>query len=241
MIPVPQPRSAPGASGQLPGPALQPPTPGGSRPPRGRRALIITVVAAAVLAGAALGISLLLGRGIDFVLIGLIAAFLVFGGLGVVLRFLPSTLPFLSFASRTVGFLALAALAGLLYLYVYPAVTNSTGAGGGFTPPGPSVSLTRQATVVYTVTGDGSAEITAMSPLPNGDIAQQTVGALPYEHSVQLTINRRTPGLFTMVAGNPAGGDDSQLACTITVDGVVVAHQEASGAHSTVFCSGTPQ
>ncbi|WP_142206655.1 hypothetical protein [Subtercola boreus] len=193
-----------------------------------------------VFAGIAVGVALLLGRGFDLVLIGLIAAFLVLGGLGFALRFLPSTLPLVPTARSALGFLALATLAVLVSLYVYPLFANGTGPGRGFAPAGPSVSLTRQATVVYSLTGSAGARVSAASPLPSGDSAPETVDQLPWEKSVQLTVDRTTPGTFTLVAIGLPAGDDAQLACTITLDGTVVAHEESTGEFRSVFCSGTP-
>ncbi|WP_147305302.1 hypothetical protein [Subtercola boreus] len=195
----------------------------------------------AVVAGTAVGIALLLGSVIDFVLVGLIAAVVVFGGLGAALRLIPGSLPFVPTTRSILGLLTLAALAGLLYLYVYPVVANSTGAGLGPSPSGSSTSLTRQATVVYSLTGSGGASISSASPLPNDDAAPASVDQLPWEKTVQLTVNKKTPGLFTLVAIGLPSGDDAQLVCTITVDGVVIAHDESAGAYRSVFCNGTPQ
>jgi hypothetical protein len=203
--------------------------------------VIVAVVAALVLAGAAGAVAMVLGAGLDLVFIGLVAAFLLFGALGVLLGLLPGSTPLVPSARRLLSFLSLAALAGLLYLYAYPAISHNPAWPGAVSDPRPGVSLTKQASVVYSLTGDGGAEISAESPLPSGDVGPQTVDALPYEHSVQVTVNKRTPGLFTLVATGVPQGDDAQLACTITVDGVVIAHDEASGAHRMVFCSGEPQ
>lgn len=247
MIPVPQPRrpsatdEPPPAAGLVPDAGPPPAAASRRAAPRGPVIAVVTVVALLVLAGVVAAVAVVLGAGFDLVLIGLIVAFLLFGALGLVLRLLPASLPFVPAASRLLSFVSLAALAGLLYLYAYPAITHNTTWPGTSSAPRPGVSLTRQASIVYTLTGSGGAEISAESPLPSGEVAPATVEALPYEHSASVTVNRRTPGLFTLVASSLAAGDDGQLACTITVDGVVVAHDEASGAHATVFCSGKPQ
>ncbi|RFA22110.1 hypothetical protein B7R25_05440 [Subtercola boreus] len=204
--------------------------------------VVVVVVLGAVLLGTAVAVAVLLGPGLDLAFIGLIFGFLLFGVLSAALRFFPDSLPLVPSARRILSFLSLAALAGLLYLYVYPAVTHSSFAGpDGTYQNGPGVGTTRQATVVYSLTGDGGASIGAASPLPSGETVPASVHQLPWDHPVQLTVNAKNPGLFTLIASGLPVDDDSALACTITVDGVVVAHDESSGAHRSVFCSGKPQ
>lgn len=242
MIPVPQPRRS--ASPDKPPPAhgasapdAEPP--GVARPRRagGRVVLIVAIALALVLLAVAIAVAAFLGPGLDPPLIGLLFSFLFFGALSFALRFFGDAMPFIRGARWLLSFLSLAAFVGLLVLYITPAARD---ARGFFPDPQPryTTQLTHDVDVVYMVTGSTPGANITMSPSGDG-ASSVTSSTLPFERSTRLSVSTRVPSVVTLSAltSSPAP-DDAVLTCTITVDGVVIAHEESSGLQASVLCMG---
>lgn len=140
MIPTPQPYSNPRAT---------PPPP----PPRRRRrtVLIVVAVAVVVLIVAAVGFAVSV-FGLNSGFVALIGAVILFGLISFALRFLPQGLPGIRLLRSLVGFVTIAALAGILYFFFVPAAQSGFRSLPELGGPATSAATT-PVTVVYDVTG----------------------------------------------------------------------------------------
>jgi hypothetical protein len=254
MIPVPQPRSRAQSDGEsaTPGsPSLGPPTPTvtqpsarAQRPGRGRRTLIVVgIVVAAIVVIVVIGITVgVIEFGINPWLVVLVAAVVVCGGLSALVRFFPQSLPGLSLLRYLLGFASLAAIAAILYLFVYPALQGQGTSLGEFSNPGMHAAAPAQAapaTVVFEVTGTAPNASISLSPA-SGENAS-AVGA-PVEHSLPfsqtITTNATESTFYILNASTSDVPDDATVTCTITVNGTVVSTDSDSGSFGSALCSG---
>jgi hypothetical protein len=107
-----------------------------------------------------------------------------------------------------------------------PATAPSPTAPTTIEPPPPT---TQPPTVVYEVTGDGSADLTIGNA--SGGIEQKTVN-LPY--SEELT---RPPGGFVYLSAHLNG--TGSISCRITYGGQVIQQASSQGEFVTASCSGS--
>ena len=92
-------------------------------------------------------------------------------------------------------------------------------------------------TIVYTVTGNGTANIT-YAAYDNGNTGTSQVGDAPLPWTKTITGS----GLFnsySVIA--TVGSNGGTVACTLSVDGKKVSSHSASGAYSSADCSGSNQ
>ena len=92
----------------------------------------------------------------------------------------------------------------------------------------------KQHTIVYTVTGDGTADIT-FDTFANGNSGtdQLTGQALPWTKSITES------GLFNLYSVSAGITTGTTATCTITVDGKVVSNHTATGQFANVDCTAT--
>ena len=96
-------------------------------------------------------------------------------------------------------------------------------------------AATQQHTVVYAITGSGTADIT-YDTFQNGSsgTSQETGVSLPWSKTLTAS------GLFSAYSLTASNGSGSgSLACTITVDGKVISHNVSSGQYANVACTGS--
>jgi uncharacterized protein YceK len=87
-------------------------------------------------------------------------------------------------------------------------------------------------TVVYTVTGNGTGDITYASfSGTNSGSAAVNGATLPWSKTFTAT------GIFTGFDVSVTGDSATQVSCTITVDGKQVAHNTGSGQYASADCS----
>ena len=93
---------------------------------------------------------------------------------------------------------------------------------------------TKQHTVVYTVTGDGTADIT-FDTFANGNSGtdQLTGQSLPWTRSITES------GLFNIYSVSAGILTGTTATCTITVDGKVLSTHTATGQFANVACTAT--
>ena len=88
--------------------------------------------------------------------------------------------------------------------------------------------------VIYTVTGDGSAN--NVTYLVAGGEQQANSVSLPWSYEAQLSA--RASGAAVVVTAQRASGDDGgSISCDISVDGSSVVHNTSSGQYAVVTCS----
>jgi hypothetical protein len=232
MIPTPQPYSNPRAT---------PPPP----PPRRRRrtVLIVVAVAVVVLIVAAVGFAVSV-FGLNPGFVALIGAVILFGLISFALRFLPQGLPGIRLLRSLVGFVTIAALAGILYFFFVPAAQSGFRSLPELGGPATSAATT-PVTVVYDVTGTAPTASITQSPAGDattggtgntGDTAA-TVQPIPFSRTFTVTGSATT---FFSLSASISGDDEStNLSCSITVDGTVIAHDSDSGGFGLVICNGT--
>lgn len=92
---------------------------------------------------------------------------------------------------------------------------------------------TTQHTVVYSVTGTGTADIIYHSfQNGKGGSSQVTGATLPWTTTVTGS------GIFTIYSVNATLVTGTSISCTLTVDGAVVTSLSATGQHASVDCAG---
>lgn len=95
-------------------------------------------------------------------------------------------------------------------------------------------AITTNHTVVYSVTGSGTADITYDS-FTNGNSgsAQDNGAALPWSKTVNGS------GIFNVYSLSAQAQTGTSISCTITVDGKQVANHTSTGQYAVVACSGS--
>jgi hypothetical protein len=93
---------------------------------------------------------------------------------------------------------------------------------------------TTKHTVVYAVTGDGSADIT-YDTFTNGNSGSSQVSGAPLPWTKTITGS----GLFSIYGVSADIESGTTATCTITVDGKVVAHNTATGQFASADCNAT--
>jgi hypothetical protein len=89
-------------------------------------------------------------------------------------------------------------------------------------------------TVVYSVTGDGTADITYDSwTAGNAGTEQSTGQSLPWTKTIVAS------GLFNIYSVSASINTGSTATCTITVDGKVLARHTSTGQFANVSCDAT--
>jgi hypothetical protein len=193
--------------------------------------VVLTVVAAFAVA--------VFGFGLNPGFIALIAALAVFALISFGLRFVPQGMPGLRLARSVVGFLMLAALAGVLYLFVYPAAQTGFRSLPGNGAPAVGVPSTSSVTVVYEVTGTAPTATITQSPSGDASTADSTATPQPIPFSRTFTVTGSPASYFSLSASTESDDESATLSCTITVDGKVIAHDSEAGSVALVICGGT--
>jgi membrane-bound ClpP family serine protease len=137
---------------------------------------------------------------------------------------------------------ALAVIASLVMSIVYTvlfAIAATTAAASGYAsqsagaPVGGSGTAHR---VVYAVTGSGRASAIAYYTVSGGQSGQTTLSDQPLPWSKTVTVRgtlTSASSVLTVVGQNAGSGT---IACSITLDGKVVAEQSGDGKGSTAQC-----
>jgi len=94
----------------------------------------------------------------------------------------------------------------------------------------------KQVTVVYQVTGNSTDATVSYTSTSASGTSESTGVKLPFSKTV--TEKQGLIPLYTLTATNGTTGTD--VSCSITVDGKVVAHETSSGQFATVDCTATP-
>lgn len=126
---------------------------------------------------------------------------------------------------------------GLFVLvFVLPALGGNTQATPAPAPAAaaPAGDTSGGSTVVYEVTGKGSASVTYMKEGFSQE--QQTSAKLPFKKELQFKDKVGSFAPLSLVAQHSAGGGD--ITCRITVDGQVVGESTSSGPYAVVTCNG---
>ena len=90
-------------------------------------------------------------------------------------------------------------------------------------------------TVVYTVTGDGTANITYASFTNNSNVgsSQDSSATLPWTKTITAS------GIFSSYDVSAMVNTGTTVTCTLEVDGKVVSTNTAHGQYSSATCTGT--
>jgi len=118
--------------------------------------------------------------------------------------------------------IALVALAGSCAAMAAGSGTAVNGTGNG------------RITVVYTVTGDGTADLT-FDTFANGNSSAARIAGQPLPWRKTITAS----GRFNTYSVTATGSTGSPVACTITVGGTVLSRHSASGQFATADCNAT--
>lgn len=130
---------------------------------------------------------------------------------------------------------------GIVLLLVLVGIAGGNNAPAPTAPAAPAASAaaepgadaTSGTSVVYEVTGKGTASVTYSK---EGFSQEQQNGVrLPYRKELMFSAAPVTPAL-TVVAQHSTGGGD--ITCRITVDGTVVGESTSSGQYAVVTCNG---
>jgi len=202
---------------------------------RGRGSAIFGIILS-VIAGIA---SIILSFTTNYFLVLLIAAVIIFGVLSFLIGIVSPGVPGIGLIRTILSMATLASIAGIAYFFVYPSIIGLTDSGGAnpFTPNQPAAS--RQVTVVYEVTGDSTDSTINYYPGPKTTSNTEATGEpLPFRLEFPQKITGPSSVHFYSLSAD-SGTTGTTLSCTITVDGVVVAHEtDDSGSFQLVFCSG---
>lgn len=92
-------------------------------------------------------------------------------------------------------------------------------------------------TIVFTMTGRGTASVSALAYAGGRSGSAHREGALPFTRTEHFTSKAGDLGVFSLYASSQGGGS-TPLACTITLDGrSLVTKTSATRAGNFVFCS----
>ncbi|UFS60879.1 hypothetical protein [Subtercola endophyticus] len=226
MISIPQPKA--------PTPALN----GATRTTR-RPIVVVAVVVGGLALLAAVGLVVaVVAFGLNPLLIILVGVIVVCAVIGALARLLPQRLPGFGLLRSLLGFVSLAAVAAILYLFVYPAVQGGTGTtwtqNWGMHAAAPPISS--PATVVFAVTGSAPEASIGFSPGSSNGGAPAPY-PLPFSQTVTVDSTSMTP--YILNASTTDAPEGSTLTCTVTVNGVVVATETDSGSLAFADCLGT--
>ena len=96
-------------------------------------------------------------------------------------------------------------------------------------------ALNEKVSVVYSITGSGTADIN-YDTITNGNVgsSQITGSAIPWTKTVAGT------GAFSIFTLSGTLTEGSTISCAISINGKVVSTNTSSGQYATVSCSGTP-
>jgi hypothetical protein len=96
-------------------------------------------------------------------------------------------------------------------------------------------------TVVYTVSSDQPASVN-YDTYTDGQSGSSSATDSPMPFTKTFTVKKGGTFSFTSLLVSAVGGENTTtLSCSITYDGKELASQTATGAYSTVLCSGTPK
>ena len=131
-------------------------------------------------------------------------------------------------------------LGAVIVVIVIVSLSNSgnsgnTGSRSGAPAPVTSAAAPAQDTIVYTITGGHSSDITFMEPgegVQESQITDRT--ALPWTKTWTLDPSSYEQFTLSIEAQNASGGT---IGCSIAVNGKVVAQNSSSGEYAVVTCS----